>query len=888
MYLSNYSFTCDLLGWNTDTLFMADASGNTSFCISAIEVIDTIRPIAFAKDTVLYLDEMGFAQLDGSWLDSASSDNCQIDTLLLSQWEFTCDDLGLISDTLSVVDQSGNVSIAIASIMVKDTIKPSVSCLDTTVLLNSEGFAELDVSFVLDAALDACTLDTVYLSKSSFNCSSYPTDSLWVIAVDGSGNMDSCRSYISVLDTIAPQISCFDTTLYLNEEGWIELFVPPESLNPVENCSIAAIELSDTLFSCANTGVNAITVTAFDAANQSGTCQMNVAILDTLPPVALCIDTTVYLNAEGVATIDESFVNNSSFDNCEIATFLLSQYNFDESDLGFLADTLWVTDFSGNTAYCLSTLEIVNEINTSIDQMDSVLCYGDSTASIQMAVTGGIPPYTYIFDGQENDDGYFGNLSAESYTYKVFDAYGLEDSGTFEITEPDSIWVDQLLSQAISCYGFSDGSLFIDAQGGSGTLSYEYNGILTTDPTITGLNAGLHMLKISDENGCWLDTSVVFQDPDSLYTTLESILPITCHGFQNGEISVQGWGGTGALQFIYSGDTLPGNAASIGNLGSGTHTITVLDNNGCETALDVWLEEPDSITLSIQVFGIDCFGENDGVGVVEASGGSGSFTYAWNNSTNDLDDTTQANLAADQTYTITVADVLDENCFVMDQITPDQPEKIAFDLTPMSLTCDPQDRGVLVELISGGYAPFQFAIGDLDTALFSDETYFDNLEHQAYTFHVKDSNDCYQSKVQIPYNPNVPYAEYELSTRELSVVDASIEFTDLSNYHQEVHWDFGDGVTLSGALSDFFNEQNTQGMATNPTHQYIISGLMTTQLIVTSGFGCTDTMRIEILVEEDHRIFLPNAFTPNGDGKNDVFNIVGYNLFEEDFYMRIF
>jgi len=84
-------------------------------------------------------------------------------------------------------------------------------------------------------------------------------------------------------------------------------------------------------------------------------------------------------------------------------------------------------------------------------------------------------------------------------------------------------------------------------------------------------------------------------------------------------------------------------------------------------------------------------------------------------------------------------------------------------------------------------------------------------------------------------------------------------------------WDFGDGET--SALQ-------------NPEHTYADSGYYDVILIVTNEYGCTDTAFTTIYAYPDFRFFIPNTFTPNGDGLNDVFT--GYGMGFVIFEMRIF
>jgi len=106
---------------------------------------------------------------------------------------------------------------------------------------------------------------------------------------------------------------------------------------------------------------------------------------------------------------------------------------------------------------------------------------------------------------------------------------------------------------------------------------------------------------------------------------------------------------------------------------------------------------------------------------------------------------------------------------------------------------------------------------------------------------------------------------------------AIIEFTDLSVYASSWDWNFGDP-----------NSPNNQSSVQNPAHEYTKQGRYLVTLTVSSNPICFDTKSMFISIETAFYIYLPNAFTPDGDGINDEFGITGIGFSNDDFFMEIY
>jgi hypothetical protein len=127
LYLTQSDFDCADTGTATYYLVALDSSANADSAALMLTVADTSSPVARPVDTTLYLGPNGQAGLTASLLGAASTDNCQVDSLALSQDAFSCADLGTNQIVLTAFDAAGNRAAATASVTVIDTLAPTLN-----------------------------------------------------------------------------------------------------------------------------------------------------------------------------------------------------------------------------------------------------------------------------------------------------------------------------------------------------------------------------------------------------------------------------------------------------------------------------------------------------------------------------------------------------------------------------------------------------------------------------------------------------------------------------------------------------------------------------------------------------------------------------------------
>ena len=359
MILSETNYTCNDVGSNFVTLTATSNNGNFASCIANVQVEDNTPPTASCNNLTVHLDEFGAGSVSVSEIDNGSSDNCEIDTMVLSVTDFTCTEIGSNLITMTVFDVGGNSSTCTSTIIVEDTVSPFALCRDTILHLDNGGNASISAADIGNLSNDACGIFSMLLSKIDFNCSDVGIYYDTLRVSDVNGNTSICISKVTVLDTVAPVALCNDTTLHLDINGSVSITTESLDAGSDDACGIQSIALGKTDFNCSNLGINSDTLTIIDVNGNLSFCVSTITIEDTVPPVALCNDTTLFLDAEGVVSIDSAGLDDGSIDEC-ISSIHLSHTFFTCNEFGENKVVTTVSDASGNVSNCNSVITVLD------------------------------------------------------------------------------------------------------------------------------------------------------------------------------------------------------------------------------------------------------------------------------------------------------------------------------------------------------------------------------------------------------------------------------------------------------------------------------------------------------------------------------------------------
>ncbi len=244
----------------------------------------------------------------------------------------------------------------------------------------------------------------------------------------------------------------------------------------------------------------------------------------------------------------------------------------------------------------------------------------DGTVSV--TVGGGVADYTYLWSNGSTESSQSG-LEPGKYTVTVTDANGCTGVKSYIVNEFGcTLKVDgEVLN--VKCNGGADGAIDLDIKDPQGTFTIEWSNGMTAEQ-ISGLAAGTYTAVVTDSTGCQIETSYEVTQPAALNVSASTINP-TCQDDKDGSIDIAADGGQGTLTYTWNnGATGP----KIESLGVGSYTLTITDENGCNTIVDVVLATPNPITVDTAIVKEDDNGKGS-IDITLSNEWPGTLKYQW-------------------------------------------------------------------------------------------------------------------------------------------------------------------------------------------------------------------------------------------------------------------
>ncbi|MBI3510017.1 MAG: gliding motility-associated C-terminal domain-containing protein [Bacteroidetes bacterium] len=502
----------------------------------------------------------------------------------------------------------------------------------------------------------------------------------------------------------------------------------------------------------------------------------------------------------------------------------------------------------------------------------NVTCFNACDGQIVSIPSGGVPGYTFNWSTGCSAAS-CNNICAGNYTCTVTDANGCIITNSATVTQPTALSI--ATSEVDAHCNQSDGSATATGSGGTGTLNYQWTGG-PSNANWNNISAGTYWIIVTDQNNCIDSTSVTVNNIAGVNASLQSVSNISCNGACNGIITGTSSGGTGILTYSWSpsgGNTLTTNPVCAGN-----YTLTVTDAVGCTATFTAAVTQPPPLTVTATANPPSlCAGSSTSISCPPA-GGTPAYNITWMpGNLSGANQTVSPNVTT--TYSVVVTDA--NGCMDSTNVTVTVNANPVATLAGDSLSgCAPHcvNFSDLSTVSNGNITQWSWDFGDGNNSTSQNPVHcYITAGNYTIILTVSTSTGCTNTITMNNYISvfAIPVADFTSSPQPTTELDPTLFFTDASQNASSWMWNFGDTTNATSILQ-------------SPSYMYGGPGCFDVTLTVTSSNGCMDSTVHPICIDPDVTIFVPNAFTPNGDGVNETFFAQGVGIDPDKFELWIF
>jgi hypothetical protein len=373
--------------------------------------------------------------------------------------------------------------------------------------------------------------------------------------------------------------------------------------------------------------------------------------VNTSTTVASCTNGTASATVSGSGLPPYSYLWDNSATSSTITNLTQGWYN------------VTVTDANG--CYVAAYANVQQSVTINANVVPTPATCIQTNGGVASYPTGGMPPYTYLWDNLATTQVQTGIASGD-YSVTVTDANGCTGTGYAQVKATTPVNVTYT-STASSCTS-PTGSATLTISGGATPYSVLWNTFpAQTGITASNLLAGTYSFKVTDANGCIRTGSAVIPPVSVINASISSVNP-TCTQ-SNGSVSVSASGGATPYTYLWNNSAV---TSGISGLATGTYTVAVTDNLGCSITKSAYLSPSSPVSIGLATTAASCIYTNNGAITATALGGTAPYTWNTTSGTNTITNlatgyysigVTDANGCKASSYTFVPYNTTNSSCY---------------------------------------------------------------------------------------------------------------------------------------------------------------------------------------------------------------------------------